>query len=118
MIYVNKEILILDDEANLIDDGVTSVNGGTLTISFNLPSSKENMSEIAVLADDFSQMGEINYMDFEGIFGEVDDPLGGSSNNGGNGDEDGSGSGLLIFASLIIILVIVGVAVVIFLIRR
>lgn len=118
MIYVNKEILILDDEANLIDDGISSVNGGTLTISFNLPSANENMSEIAVLADDFSQMGELDYMDFEGIYGEVDDPLGGSSNNGDNGGEEGSGSGLLIFVSLIVILLIVGIAVVIFLIRR
>lgn len=119
IIYVNKEILILDDEANLLKEGTSSVSGGTLTISFNLPSSQENMSEIAVLADDFSNMGEINYMDYEGIFGEVNDPLGGTGSNvDGNGDEDGSGSGMTIFLSLIVILVIVGVAVVIFLIRR
>jgi len=119
IIYVNEEILILDDEANLISGGVTSSSGSTLTISFNLPSAKENMSEVAVLADDFSNMGEINYMDYEGIFGEIDDPLGGSSNNnGGNGDQDESGSGLLIFISLIVILAVVGIAVVIFLMRR
>jgi hypothetical protein len=119
IIYVNKEILILDDEANLIAGGENSVSGSTLTISFNLPSSKENMSEVAVLADDFSNMGEINYMDYEGIFGEVNDPLEGSSNNnGGNGDQDDSGPGLTIFLSLIVVLVIIGVVVVIFLIRR
>lgn len=118
IIYVNKEIIIIDDDTNLLKEGTSSVSGDTLTISFNLPSPKENLSYITVFADEFSNGGEINYMDYLGIEGEIDDPLGGSSNNGGNGDEDGSGSGLLIFASLIVILVIVGVAVVIFLIRR
>jgi hypothetical protein len=118
IIYVNKEILIIEDELTLIRDGTSSVSDGTLTISFNLPSSKENISYINVIADEFSNGGEIDYMDYNGLSGEVDDPLGGSNNNGGNGDQDDSGSGLTIFISLIVILIIVGVAVVIFLIRR
>jgi hypothetical protein len=118
VIYINNEILILDGEANLIE-GSKSVSGSILTVSFNLVTSKENMTEVAAVAEEYSDFGENVYEDSEGIYGEVNDPLGSAvNNNGDDDDQDDSGSGITVFIVLIVIMIIVGVAVVVYLIRR
>ena len=63
IIYTNNEYLILDDEANLIKEDTKPVSGNILTISFNLPSSKENLSDIMVLTSEFINIGETGYTD-------------------------------------------------------
>lgn len=119
IIYVNNEILILDGEANLITEEEKSVNGGILTVSFNLITSKENMTEVAAVSEEYSDYGETVYEDSEGIYGECNDPLGSNvNNNGGADNQDDSGSGLTVFIVIIVIMIIVGSAVVIYILRR
>jgi hypothetical protein len=119
VIYVNNEILILDGEANLLTAKDSSVSGGTLTVIFDLATSKENMTEIAAVSEEYSNYGETVYEDSEGIYGECNDPFESSVNNdNGNDDQDDSGSGLIVFIAIIVIMIIVGVAVVFYILRR
>ena len=118
IIYTNSEILIFDSEFDAIE-GTESVSGGNLTISFNLPSSKENLTDILVTTSELMNLGEASYMDE--LYGEIIDPLQSEGNdNGGdsNQDDSDSGSGLTMFIALIAIIVIAGVAVLVYIIRR
>jgi hypothetical protein len=117
IIYTNSEVLILDGELNVVE-GTESVSGGTLTITFNLPSSKENMTDILLTTSELMNLGETSYMD--DLYGEIDDPLQSDGNNNGdsNQDDSDSGSGLTMFIALIAIIVIIGVVVAVIIIRR
>jgi hypothetical protein len=115
--YTNNEVFIIDEELNVVE-GTESTSGGTLTITFNLPSSKENMTDILVTTNELINAGEAGYSDE--LYGVIDDPLQDDGNGGGDGNEDDSdsGSGLTIFIALIAIVVIIGVIVAVIIIRR
>ena len=104
IIYINKEIVILDGELNTLD-GSTTVNGGTLTITFNLPSSQENMTEVAAAAEESQNSGETFYEDSEGVFGVVDDPLGSSGSSGDDDDDDNGSPGFELITILVAIVI-------------
>lgn len=121
IIYINNEILVLDGEFKSLEASPPTVSGDKLTISFNLPSSKENLTEIFVFTNEggmIPDLGEINYYD-EIPITECNDeaPVGGDDNNGDE-NKDGSESGLTVFIALIVVFVIAGIAVVVYLIRR
>lgn len=119
IIYTNNGVLILDSEANILkmEEDTESANGNTLTISFNLPSSKENLTDIIVSASEFSNLGETSYMDDLSVECKDEGPTGGN-NNGGDSNQDDSGSVLTIFIALIAIIVIIGVIVAVIIMRR
>lgn len=113
--YTNNEVFIIDEELNVVE-GTESTSGGTLTITFNLPSSKENMTDILVTTNELINAGEAGYLDE--LYGVIDDPLQDDGNGGGDGNEDDSGSVLTIFIALIAIIVIIGAIVAVIIIRR
>ena len=121
IIYINNEILVLDGEFKSLEASPPIVSGDKLTISFNLPSSKENLTEIFVFTNEggiIPDLGEINYYD-EIPITECNDeaPVGGDDNNGDENKDDAE-SGLTVFIALIVIIAIAGIAVVVYLIRR
>lgn len=121
IIYTNNGVLILDGEGNVIgeNEDTPSVSGNTLTISFDLPSSKENLTDVIVSASEFSNLGETSHMD--DLYVECNDegPTGGNNNGGdSNQDDSDSGSGLTMFIALIAIIVIIGVIAAVIIIRR
>lgn len=117
VIYVNEDIRVYDLGDNLIEALSPVVNDNILTISFNLPSSKENLSAVEVFTNEGGILGlsEINYYDTEGLSGICNDESPLSNNGDSNGD---SGSDLTLFIILIAIMVIIGVGVIVYLIRR
>lgn len=119
IIYTNNGVLILDSETNIMEEDTKSASGNTLTISFNLPSSKENLSDIIVSASEFSNLGETSHMDDLSAECNDEGPTGGNNNGGdSNQDDSDSGSGLTMFIALIAIIVIIGVIVAVIIIRR
>jgi len=118
VIYINNEILILDIEENVISGGEKSVSGNTLTVSFDILTSKENISEIDAVSYEYSSDDENEYVYVDEVYGECNDPLVGSGDNNGGDDEGGSGSGFTVFVVMIVILVVAVVAVVVYFIRR
>jgi hypothetical protein len=104
IVYIKKEIVILDGELNSLE-GTSSVSGGTLTITFNLPTSQENMTEIAAAAEESQNSGETFYEDEEGVFGTVDDPLGGTVDTNGDDDDDTGAPGFELITILVAIVI-------------
>lgn len=120
IMYVNKNVLIFDGDFNSLEASPPVVSDNTLTISFNLPSSKENLTGIAANTNEGGILGlsDINYYDDMPITECNDEaPVGGDDNNGDE-NKDGSESGLTVFIALIVVFVIAGIAVVVYLIRR
>jgi len=119
IIYTNNGVIILDGETNIIEEDTKSAIGNTLTISFNLPSSKENLTDIIVSASEFSNLGETSHMDDLSVECNDEGPTGGNNNSGdSNQDDSDFESGLTIFIALIAIIVIIGVIVAVIIIRR
>ena len=114
--YINNEVLVFDQNFTIID-GLKSVSGNTLIISFNLLSSKEKLVDVTVNADESSELTALYFQDNEGLYGEVSDTDESNGGNNGGSSNDG-GSGLTLFVVLIVIIIIAGVAVVIYIVRR
>ena len=89
--YVNKDVLVFGDENNL-EASSQVVNGNILTISFNLPSSKENLTFVEAFSSEGSllDIDEAGFSD-ELIGTELNDPL--ITNGNGNGDGGNGGNG-------------------------
>lgn len=112
--YVNNEALIYNSNIEQVDSTPSS-SGDTLTISFNLPSSTENITEVAVIIEEILNAGDISFSD--DLYDEVNDPLENGGSNGGSG-QDGSDSGLTIILAIIVVMIIAGIAVVVYILRR
>jgi hypothetical protein len=118
IVYVNQECLIISEENKLIDSTL-SVNDDTLTITYNLLSSKENLTTAIVEAQEMqiSLLEETGYSD--DVLVELDDqsPTGGDDDVDENDDGE-SDSGITVFILMIVIIIIAVVAVVVFFVRR
>lgn len=117
IIYVNQETLIFNQDGKILD-GTSSVSDDTLTITFDLLSSSENLTAVVVESQEqiFSDLEENVYSD--DLLAELNDKsaVGGNGNN--DDDDDGDNSGLTVFILMIVVIIIAIIAVVVFVIRR
>jgi hypothetical protein len=120
--HVNDETYVYrgsGDDYNQVSN-THSIDGDTLTVTFNLYSARENLSEISVSSLKIETSGIIDIDDFTGTYSddliaEANDDWAYETGNGGSSD---SGSGLTFFIVLIVIIIIVGVAILVAVIRR
>lgn len=88
--YVNNEVLVFNDEYNTIESYAPIVNNNILTISFNLPSSQENITYVYALTSEGTLL-EAEYSD-EMVETELYDPLRPDGDDNGGEDNGGNGS--------------------------
>ena len=88
--YVNNDVLIYDDEFNTLEASAQIVNNNILTISFNVPSSQENLTFVYAMSSEGSLI-DADFSD-ELIETELNDPLITNGNGNGSGDNGGNGS--------------------------
>jgi hypothetical protein len=119
VVYVSDEILIIDIEGKIID-GTHSSSGDTLSITFDLLSSSDNLENVSVLTeeDDLSSEEGSSYSDDIILSAYLSDtaPVGGDGDNGD--DDDGTDSGLTVFILMIVIIIIAVIAIVVYFVRR
>lgn len=115
ILHVNDETYVYrisEDDYNQVSN-THSIDGDTLTVSFNLYSARENLSHIELEASEIVEGGVLGY--FDDLSAEANDDWAYETGNGGSSD---SGSGLTFFIVLVVIIIIVGVAILVAVIRR
>jgi len=126
IVYVNKELLVLDGNSKTIS-GSHSTDGETLTISFKMSKSNDQLSDISAIVEESINGGDSSYGDelYGDLFvvddGDDDDDTGDeddSDTSKDKSDDDEEGSGLLLFIGLIAVIIVAGVAVLVYAIRK